>query len=521
MAHGASKANGAASPGEHPLRSTLLYIFYSWSRFFAEKLPWAVLLVLTALTLYAAISLIPSRPQLSRDEIARLKRLAAAGAALPAAQSLPAAGTGGAPAVKAAQLSAEEIAALKELAKDSKSLGSLAESAKEILASKASAEQAEKLKEDVKAFLEWVIAIAGIFSIAQAIAAGFTAQSFTRQAERDIQELDQFKKDYGVIAAAGQAQLQAFATLKDAFKDGAWPDWRTKLYSTMRVTERQSVLSADRYLGYDLLLARGQASGADRETRNQQGATIRGLANFYASKFEYEQQLRASQWQDLERASHLLETWLEISPGDFAIHNDLGLVLCNMANYCRDELKDRSRALRLRLKGQEHYEASRRLQPRQQRAYYNLAVIAADLDRPANWPHGAIPQEFVEGLYRAIGLGRKALEQRVWETLANLSMETEIRYNLACFQALSFYCATVARRAAAPKAMIGAQDAGTVLKELAIVAEPARGTILRKYVESDYAADGDLCLFRSCLEAAQQGQLDALKNSLCAHAAED
>ena len=48
------------------------------------------------------------------------------------------------------------------------------------------AELVEKLKDDVKRYLEWVMAIAGVFAFAQTLAAGFTAQSFTDQAEKAI-----------------------------------------------------------------------------------------------------------------------------------------------------------------------------------------------------------------------------------------------------------------------------------------------------------------------------------------------
>ena len=75
---------------------------------------------------------------------------------------------------------------------------------------KLDAEEMGKFKEDVKGYLEWIIAIAGIFTIAQTIAAGFVAQSFTSQAERDIAQLNDFKKEYRVLARAGQAQQVAF-----------------------------------------------------------------------------------------------------------------------------------------------------------------------------------------------------------------------------------------------------------------------------------------------------------------------
>lgn len=479
-------------------------------RFFAEKLPWATLILLIAITLRAAFILLPSRPTLTNDEIARLKALAAQPSGNPPA---------GTPATAQPpdQLSSDEVRSLKSLVGQSKSLDNMANASKESLATtKANAEEAEKIKEDVKGFLEWVIAIAGIFTIAQTIAAGFTAQSFTRQAERDIQELDKFKSDYGVIAVAGQAQKQAFDTLKELFKDGKWPDWRTKLYSTLDVVKRQSVLSADRYLGFDLLLLQGSAAALGKDAGEQQRATLRGLANFYASKFEFESQLKSAQWQDLERAHHLLQSWLNSHAGDPAIHNDLGLVLCNCANHCRD-IKDLKQALEFRIQARAEFDASARLLPRQQRAYYNLAIIAADLHKPADWPNTPATAEFKEGLRQAVELCRQALNEKLWEATPNRSMETEIRYNLACFLALELYCNVPPQTTPMPP-VIASSAAEPVFAELAIVSQPERGTILKRYVEADFKPEGDLGLLNRHLNSADQARLQAMKTGLSANA---
>lgn len=496
--------------------------------------------MLAAITLWAAFVLLSPRPSLSNDEIRQLKALAArsakgsagqAGKSAPAApfsndeiQRLKALAAGSAKgsvgqagkSAPAAPFSSDEVQTLKGLADESNNLDRLAENSKEILADKANAVESEKIKEDVKDFLEWVIAIAGIFTIAQAIAAGFTAQSFTRQAERDIRELDNFKNDYGVIAVAGQAQTQAFNLLKEQFTDGKWPDWRTKLYSTMDVVKRQSVLSADRYLGFDLLLLQGRVASVDGDTGSQQAATLRGLANFYASKYEFEQQLKSGQWQDLERAHHLLQSWLNSHASDFAIHNDLGLVLCNCANHCRDT-KDYDREHRFRLDARAEFDTSVRLMPLQQRAYYNLAIIAADLYKPKDWPQSAPPPAFQTGLRQAIELCGTALRQTKWESTPNSSMETEIRYNLACFLALECYC-LVRNQTAAPQTTISHERMKPIFSELEKVADPSHGTILKRYVDSDYKEEGDLGLLNRYLSQADREQLNNYKEGIYAHA---
>lgn len=482
---------------------------HKWARFFAAKLPWTALVLVVALTLWAAFVLLPTRPALTSDEIQKLKQLAASSGA---AKEQPQSGDD----KEKATLTPDEVQALKGLAKESKSLDNLAGSSKDIIAGKGYVEQVEKSKEDVKGFLEWVIGIAGFFTIAQAVAAGFAAQSFTGQAERDIEELDNFKKDYGVIAVAGQAQMRAFDTLKELFIDGSWPDWRTKLYSTMDQVKRQSVLSADRYLGFDLLLeGRGREISAD--ISGQQRSTLRGLANFYASKFEHEKKLRSAQWQDLERAHHLLQSWINSHPSDFAVHNDLGMVFCNCANYCR-EIKDHDREKSFRRCARVEFDTSLFLKPDQQRAYFNLSFVASDMDKPVDWPASGPTAPFEEGLKLAVEMLRRGLQHRFWEIKANVPMETEFHYNLACLLALQCYCAVCQSPPATPKGEISSSTAKDVFTELDRVAASDRGTILKRYVDSDYKDGGDLWLLNSRLDSAGQLRLAHLQDALSANA---
>jgi hypothetical protein len=155
----------------------------------------------------------------------------------------------------------------------------------------------DKDKEDIKRYLEWVIAVAGIFAVAQTVAAGFAAQSFTQQAQRDLKEIEEWKKKYANLSDLDDKQNRALEGLREAYrrlkgeapaKGGAqaaelvdWLDWRRKLYGSMEVLKRQELLSIDRYLGFDLKLNRFQAN------------IIRMLANFYVSKYEHEEELKS------------------------------------------------------------------------------------------------------------------------------------------------------------------------------------------------------------------------------------
>jgi hypothetical protein len=200
-------------------------------RFFFEYLPLAALIMLVAVVIRAAYHQPPPN-QFTSEEVNRLKKLAEQPRqpdAIPfnppftrpspeeAERSRNQAAHTAAPAE---QFTPADAQALKGLAANSRQLDRLADNSNDLLSKKLDAEEVAKLKQDVQRYLEWVIAIAGIFSIAQTIAAAYASQSFARQAERDVNELSEFKKSYEVVARAGQAQQRAFDVLEDYFRQG-------------------------------------------------------------------------------------------------------------------------------------------------------------------------------------------------------------------------------------------------------------------------------------------------------------
>jgi len=518
-------------------------------RFFFEYLPLAALIMLVAIVIRAAYHQ-PASNQFTSEEVSRLRKMAE--------QPRPSDAIPPAPAAK--QLSPEEVEklrsqaqpattpteqftpadaqALKGLAANSKQLDRLADNSNDLLSKKLDAEDIARLKEDVQRYLEWVIAIAGIFAIAQTLAAGFAAQSFTRQADRDlaelkelendfsskaknaISELEKFKEKYSVLARAGQAQLETFNILSKFFPEDKWVDWRTGFYGEMLVTERQAILSADRYLGYDLLLMQGTDPDPGTGLLHLEHRKLRGLANFYTSKFEHENKLQSGQWQDLERAHHLLEFWLFSHPMDFQLQNDLAVVLVRCADYCLSVKKFDLEA-EFREKARVRFDNSARLHPEQQRAYFNLSRIALDSKKPRNWPSSPASDEFRRGLSEAEKLAVKALALSNWEFEPDAKMRTEIEYNLACFRAISYYCDFRQNPSANPGDTNFTQRAGVVIDALEKIAGPQKGTILKRYVDADFDTDGgDLRGFRNHIQPADRDRLDKIRTGLSAHADE-
>jgi len=497
-------------------------------RVFFKMLPWMTLNLLVAGGgLWAAYIFLPSRP-FNNEEVSRLRSLAG--------QPRDATVNAGNPTQ--GQLSADEVAKLKNLATnpatpaeqftpaDTQALKGLAQNSTEILRNKLDAEEMGKFKEDVKGYLEWIIAIAGIFTIAQTIAAGFVAQSFTSQAERDIAQLNDFKKEYRVLARAGQAQQVAFEVLKEALKDYLGEDWlvdrRGDFYAGMSVVKRQTILSADRYLGYDLLLYQGGEPDSESAVLRLEASKLRGLAIFYVSKYEHEQKLKSGQWQDMERAHHLLQSGIQINSSDFQLHNDLGVVLVKCADQCR-QIEKADLAAEFLEKARAEFQSSVCLQRKQQRAYFNLSRIACDAARPPKWPASSVTEAaaFKEGLREAIRLATLAFDQPNWETKPNAAMKTEISYNLACFRALSIFCDVRDIAPGAPQWVIPTPQANAVIDGLTAIATPATGTILKRYVGNDFDVKGDLYGFIAHLSTADVGRMAALKDGLSANAAHE
>jgi hypothetical protein len=304
------------------------------------------------------------------------------------------------------------------------------------------AQSADKLKEEVKGYLEWLIAIAGVFSVVGTIAAGFTAQAFTDQAEKSVGQADKkfqalmqssrgklkkFKKKYGELVVAEDTRKKALDSLKEhkdsvVGSDGGF-EWRGgKFYALMESSKRQRLLSSERYLGYDLKL--------NIDDKVNTPLFLRLLANFYVAKFEYENGFNSGNIGDLERAEYLLKLWTRPYPDQFEMRNDLGLIYTRFyaffraleaaASVAATQQKAKAEATKYLDSARTEFTESRRTQPRQQRAQYNLAFISGE-----------------EGnLQQAIDFLKEGSGNTNWEQKPNEENAGQLNYNLACNMAL-------------------------------------------------------------------------------------
>ena len=391
---------------------------------------------------------------------------------------------------------------------------------KQVKAGSASPE-AEKYEEEVKLYLEWIIAIAGIFTIAQTIAAGYTAQAFSDQAEKSIKDintleektgkdLERFKDRYQNVVLAEDAREDALEELRKTYQtvatrggsnpaDGSgatspvgWLDWRLDLFGTMELIERQRLLSIDRYLGFDLQL------GAIKE-KGDKWNIIRLMANFYVGKFDYEVLREAPNWMDLERAEYLLRLGIRHLDAPFWFHNDLGLVLVKYADRY-EKVGQKEKSQKAREMARQAYDEACRMEPRQQRGYYNRARIAKDLGEGS-----------ADSLKEAIALSEKAIAQPNWEIKPVKSMQGDLVYNLACYKALLAFASVKD----SPGALVDANEAEGVLELLEKLA--LEGTTRKKIVDDDFAEKGDFYDFKSRLSEPQEKRLTDARPKLSAH----
>jgi hypothetical protein len=316
--------------------------------------------------------------------------------------------------------------------------------------------------DELRWILELILAASGLFTIAQGIAAGFSAKSFSDQAEGMLAEI---KGRFPVFQLLEERRKEANANLPNldqAFTQNSLAQsLGGRSYGNLSLKFRQQLLSAERTFPYEFV---GRDEPPEVFARN-----LRRLAQFYSAKFTYECERGSGSLGDIEHALYLLSLAIRKVGSKFYLLNDLGnahVVYFKVLNSLPSSASSSRRAeMRDVLnRARSCFEDSITAQGRQLRAYYNLAVIEADL---------APERSSEQGLDLAIGHLRKGLQYREWEQTQNDEFTCNALYNLACY-----YARLSVRRKFAEGA------AGCVLRKAAKF-----GLIDPEYVRADFTTE--------------------------------
>ncbi len=285
--------------------------------------------------------------------------------------------------------------------------------------------------------LKWMLTIIGslgaFFVIAQAGAAWFTAQVYTKQAEDGLARIAEVQKAvtdrYPLFAEVERLRNKAFQMLDKAFSQASKAkdaeagstealDWKDNLYRKLGVEGRQLLLSVESFASIDL------HPGPFNQTEHADVLTK--FALFYRSKFLYEDALYGGLYCDLERAESYLRLSYDKKP-DFTTKNELGsLYLAYLQlSLRRPDAGMEARNRKILHHGRELFEASLRLEPNQQRAHYNLAVIDAKYGDQTH------PHCYAKAAERL----KKILRLNNWQRGRSDYMRSIIHYNIACYDA--------------------------------------------------------------------------------------
>lgn len=294
--------------------------------------------------------------------------------------------------------------------------------------------------DELKWILGLIVTAAGLFTLAQGVAAGFAAQSFTKQAEDTLGRLkeheasirarfeelaNEVKARYPVFADTEDRRAEAYENLTRMLaatssvndpEEGF--DWRRIYYGTKSLAERQEILSFERLVPYEI--------ASQHEPKEVFVRQILHLARFYWSKFVYEQGCGFGYFGDLERAEYLLNLAKRKVGNKVYLYNDLGNVRLEAFRArvaaLRPLQSDPSvqREIEEGLRGAiEAFEESIRLNPNQLRAYYNLAVLHAD--------------HLAGSLPRAIELLEIGVKHPNWESKPVPAFTCTAWFNVGCY----------------------------------------------------------------------------------------
>lgn len=204
-----------------------------------------------------------------------------------------------------------------------------------------------------------------------------------------------------------EMERQCKSALSDLEQTLGKGEWLEERYTRLDVMQRQRILSVEHLIALEFV--GGTTVGH-----------LRGMANFYASKYKTEGLTVAS---DFDRALYYATLAIDRGGRRFQHLNDAGLLWLLHSEVASDPEPDLNCAAKF-------FEESRAKHAKQQRCYYNLGVILA---RRAT---AALSQRRTAEVWKIFEEVKQHLETALkspnWELEPDPAMESLLHYNLAC-----------------------------------------------------------------------------------------
>ena len=353
--------------------------------------------------------------------------------------------------------------------------------------------------DELKWLLTVILSIAALFTVLQAAAAWFSATSYDKQANEKLKQIDEVQQSvrarYPLFEEVERARERAHADLIAVLKQASKADdpnagptealsWLDNFYRDWDLIKRQRLLSVESFVSFDIDPGRSKDVPED----------LKRFAVFYHAKYRYEKVLRVASFQDLERAETYLRLAIEKAHFDFTIWNELGNLYLTMKENLENLEPLPPNYPNYLIKARDAFKESVQLEEKQQRANYNLAVIANNYDKD---------------YAAACDLLDRALQQKTWQKNSSSDFLTAyICYNMGCNRAR-----LCSERRQGPTTISMAEGRPCVesLKRAASL-----GAIAEKTVTIDFTdpVHGDLCALYANADSALKAELEKVRAEL-------
>jgi preprotein translocase subunit SecG len=279
--------------------------------------------------------------------------------------------------------------------------------------------------DDLQRLVSLLIAFSSLYALVLGVSSYLSAQGLIKQSEDNAKQIEKLREDleksFPFFRDMGRRMISMKERLENLMPDS---DERDDYYERLSILDKRELEAAEQsaisWLYYlDFSGSAEIASGIYRNLGKYYGARHKREKQDLAAEIDAASQLpqndparnidvsqRNRQIQTLaDRASFFFSSAIQKDPNDFLSFNDFG--------YLTQDIEgDQSPT------AENYYRASIRLQPRQQRAYYDLAII-----------------EFGKGLIReAEELSTRALGAPNWQIRPNPERANDVQYNRACYR---------------------------------------------------------------------------------------